>query len=227
MGHGPDQLLVFLKEPRPGAVKRRLAAGLGAELAAAVYRALAEHVLRRTAPRGDEYEQVVCFAPAAAEAAIAEWLGARGGSRRRPQAEGDLGARMAAAFAEAFAAGARRAVLIGTDLPSLDREDVTVALEGLDAHDLVLAPAADGGYGLVALAAPAPGLFKDVPWSTPRVLEVTLQRAAALGLEVRVLRTIGDVDTTEDVAADWARLRAILPPPLRRQVAARLGLGPG
>jgi len=223
----PDHLLVFVKEPRPGAVKSRLAAALGPHLAAAVYKSLAEHVLSRTAPRGDEYEQRLFFAPATAAAAIAAWLPSvtalATGRALVPQVDGDLGTRMCSAFEEAFGRGARRVALIGTDVPSLDREDVIGSFEDLDHHDVVLGPATDGGYSLIALKAAAPGLFRDVPWSTPRVLEVTLERAARRDLSVRLLRTLGDVDTVEDLAADWARIRALLPDAIRAEVATRLG----
>ena len=60
---GADVLAVFVKDPRPGTVKSRLAAALGAEAAAAVYRVLAEGVVRRTAPRRDEYDRVIVFDP--------------------------------------------------------------------------------------------------------------------------------------------------------------------
>src|SRR4051812_23773037 len=109
-----DVLLVFVKEPRPGAVKSRLAAAVGPERAAGGYRAIAEEEIRRTAPRGDEYDRVLVFAPPAARAGIAQWLP---GETLLEQAEGSLGERMASAFADAFAGGARRAVLIGTDVP--------------------------------------------------------------------------------------------------------------
>jgi hypothetical protein len=220
---GPDRLLVFLKQPLPGAVKSRLADGIGPELAAAVARALAEHALRRTAPLGDEYERIVFFAPPEAGRAVGEWLP---GETLVPQAEGDLGARMSAAFDHAFRLGARRCALVGTDVPAITREDVLDALTGLDACEVALGPATDGGYWLLAIKAPRPGLFHEVPWSTPRVLEATLARAAGLAGGVRVLRMLGDVDTAADLAADWARVAPILSEDLRAEVAARLGRGP-
>jgi uncharacterized protein len=217
---GADTLLVFVKEPRAGAVKSRLAAGIGPERAAAVYRAIAEEAIRRTAPRAGEYERRVLFDPPGAGARIAQWLP---GLPASPQGEGDLGERMARALAEAFGQGARRAALVGTDVPALAREDVLEAFDGLDGHDVVLGPATDGGYYLLALRGPAPDLFRGVPWSTPQVLAATLDRAARLGWSVRVLRTLGDVDTVEDLSADWERVAPILPDALRADLAALLG----
>lgn len=220
---GADVLAVFVKEPRPGAVKSRLAATLGAEAAAEVYRALAAGVVRRTAPPGGEYERVVVFDPPASGAAIADWLGvARAGLL--PQSPGDIGERMANAFADLFRRGARRVALIGTDVPALGREDVREALDSLDDHDLTIGPATDGGYYLIALKKPEPELFRAVRWSGGDVLKSTLDRAAARDLSVRVLRTMGDVDTAEDLSAEWARVGPLLGEDVRAEIARTLRL---
>src|SRR3981081_103623 len=86
-----DLLLVFLKEPRPGAVKSRLAARIGAEAAAAVYRAIAEAAIRRTEPRREEYERLFLFDPPASRPHVQEWLR---GQALVAQVGGDLGERM-------------------------------------------------------------------------------------------------------------------------------------
>ena len=219
-----DVLLVFVKEPRPGAVKSRLAAAIGPDRAARVYKAIAEEEIRRTAPRDDEYQRRLVFSPPAARARIAEWLP---GEALLEQSEGDIGERMARAFEEAFARGARRVVLVGTDVPALSREDVLEAIESLDDQDVVIGPATDGGYYLLALKRADRGLFQGIPWSTPQVLTATLDRAVRLGRSVRVLQTLGDVDTAEDLAADWRRVGPLLPEGLRREVAALIGKADG
>ena len=77
---------------------------------------------------------------------------------------------MSHAFASAFAAGARRVAIVGTDVPAAGREHVAEALRSLDDHDVVLGPTHDGGYYLIALDRPRPALFQSIPWSTPSVL---------------------------------------------------------
>jgi uncharacterized protein len=199
------QLLVFLKAPRPGQVKTRLAADIGAGEAARVYRALAERVLAQTAPEaGDTYRRLIFFSPADARDEIAAWLP---GEDLVEQAEGELGQRMVAAFAHAFASGAARAVLIGTDVPRLNREHVRQALTALEASPVVLGPATDGGYYLVALTARRPELFEGIAWSTDTVRAATLERAAELGLRVHLLEPLRDVDTAADLEAEWPAAR--------------------
>jgi uncharacterized protein len=203
----PERLIVFVKRARPGEVKTRLAAGLGAEDAAALYRAMAEHVLRETAPGAGGYGRLVRFAPADAGDEIARWLPA---DECSPQGEGDLGARMAHAFASAFAEGATRVVLIGTDAPALERAHVEQAFAALADHDVVIGPACDGGYYLVGLAASRPALFDGVAWSTPAVHAQTVERAQALGLRRFTLPELRDVDTLADLRHEWKRLAPLL-----------------
>ena len=206
---GTDVLAVFVKDPRPGTVKSRLAAVIGAEAAAAVYRVMAEEVVQRTAPRRDEYERVIVFDPPEAGGAVGDWLGVEAATLM-PQSPGDIGVRMERAFDALFQRGARRVVLIGTDVPALAFEDVRGALESLDGHDVTIGPATDGGYYLIALKRPQPELFREMRWSIGDVLARTLDRAAGRDLSVRVLRTIGDVDTVEDLQAEWERVRLLL-----------------
>lgn len=216
-----NALVMFVKHPRPGAVKTRLAAAIGPQAAAELYRALAEHVLEATAPAG-EYERLVFFDPPEALADMRAWLP---GVRLLAQSGDDLGARMSDAFDRAFARGARRVAIVGTDAPGVSRETVTGALAALDAADLVIGPAEDGGYYLVALREPRPELFAGMAWSTPSVAGETRARAAAAGLTVRDLPRRRDVDTVEDLRAEWPAVRALLAgrTELRDAIEAALG----
>ena len=141
-----------------------------------------------------------------------------------PQRGEDLGARMAAAFDDAFRRGARRTAIIGTDAPSVSRERVIEAFEALDGHDVAIGPASDGGYYLLALGSPQPELFQGIAWSTPSVLAQTLERAAALRLRVRLLKPLTDVDTLADLRSEWPHLQPLLKarPSLAAALAAAL-----
>lgn len=203
-------LRVFVKAPRPGEVKSRLAKRIGAERAARVYRALAEAEIAATEPRpvGD-FERTLCFAPRDARGEIETWLPGRS---LEAQQGADLGGRMLHAFDRAFAEDTRRVALIGTDVPWVTRDHVLASFRALDDADVVLGPSSDGGYYLIALRRSQARLFEGIPWSTPEVLPRTLRRAADLGLRVRVLEELPDVDTFEDVQALWSRLKPILRP---------------
>jgi len=190
---------VFVRAPEAGRVKTRLAAEVGAEAALRVYVRLAEHALAEARAAGAAVR--VHFTPAGAEAAVRGWLG--GPADYLPQAEGDLGERLERAFAEAFAAGFRRVVVIGSDLPELSAEVLRRAAVLLDGYAAVLGPARDGGYYLLGLRAPLPEVFRGIPWSTDAVLARTLDRLRAAGIEPALLETLGDVDEAADLPPGW------------------------
>jgi rSAM/selenodomain-associated transferase 1 len=204
---GSDCLIVFVKEPRPGAAKTRLTPALSPAEAAELYRALAEEEIRNTAPRPGEYARLFFFDPSSSPDAMSAWLP---GETLLPQRGDDLGARMSAAFDEAFRRGARRAAVIGTDVPWVTRARVAEAFAALDGHDVVLGPTADGGYYLLAVDRPRPELFRGIAWSTPSVLGSTADRAGALGLRVQMLGELPDIDTMDDLRAHWEALRPLL-----------------
>jgi rSAM/selenodomain-associated transferase 1 len=193
-------VLVFVRAPEAGRVKTRLAAGIGAEAALRVYRRLAEHAVREALATGAEVR--VHFTPADRGGEVRVWLGDE--VRYFPQAEGDLGERMEAAFDAAFADGAERAVIIGSDLPDLSAELLREAFALLDSRMAVLGPARDGGYYLLGMRAMVPGVFHGVPWSTDAVLARTLERMRDAGAEPALLATLADVDEAADLPAGWA-----------------------
>jgi rSAM/selenodomain-associated transferase 1 len=197
-----NRLILFVKAPRPGFVKTRLAAVVGDRTAAETYEALVETLLARL-NQLDGIE--LKYAPADARDEILPWL--RPGWTASPQCEGDLTDRLVTAFAEAFASGCDSVVIIGSDCPYISPDDVKQAFRDLKRHDLVLGPAVDGGYWLIGLNQPRPSLFQDIPWSSETVLSETLSKAAAAGLSVRQLRELSDVDTVADLIRfnDWHR----------------------
>ncbi len=186
--------LVFVKAPRPGKVKTRLAVGIGAQAAADLYATMASDAVERL--RSPAYDLLVCYDPPTAAEEVQAWLG--DDTTLTPQAEGDLGHRMWCALRDGLEV-ASQACVVGTDVPDLDAGLVEESFDALSQADVVIGPAADGGYYLVALQRPIPELFDDIPWSTPEVLDRTLEAARGLGLRVCTLKTLRDVDTAADL----------------------------
>jgi len=191
-------LLVFAKLPEPGKVKTRLARTLGEVKAAEIYSTLARGVIQGV--RGGAYDVVVCYDPPDRHAEVSKWLD-KGDIQLWPQEPGDLGTRMTRAFHRAFAQ-AQQVCIIGTDAPDVDRSTVETAFSHLDRVPVVLGPALDGGYYLMALSAPQPDLFTGIDWSTDRVAEQTRRKAAELGLALEELAVLTDVDEAADVPED-------------------------
>lgn len=125
-----------------------------------------------------------------------------------------LGDRMGAAFARAFAAGARRAVIFGSDSPTLPPAIPRQAFRVLADCDLVVGPAEDGGYYLIGCRRFDPRLFQGVEWSTPRTCEQTLANASRMGYATALLERWFDLDDWKDVErllADARRGRPLPP----------------
>lgn len=113
----------------------------------------------------------------------------------------DLGERMANAFVSSFESGMDKVVLIGTDCPTIQNQELIQAFDALNHSDLVVGPATDGGYYLIGMKCRSAYLFEGIAWSTPRVLSQTLNLASQHCLTTTLLRELDDIDTQED----WQR----------------------
>jgi hypothetical protein len=187
-------------------VKSRIAAVLGDDAALDLYRAFVLDLLDTLDRSGRAV--CICVHPPDALGVVAGWLG-----RKRcyqPQDGADLGGRMEEAFRRAFARGASRALLIGSDLPDLPAGLLDDALRSLDRHDAVIGPATDGGYYLIGFRRETflPGVFAAMPWSTGKVLARTMEAFRTAGLAVRRLPAWRDNDTVEDLRDLVRRSRA-------------------
>jgi rSAM/selenodomain-associated transferase 1 len=199
----PRTLMVFARVPRPGAVKTRLIPALGAGGAARVYRLLLRRTLIAAARVPEVKRELWCTAEP--DMAPCTTLARRLGMRLRRQGEGDLGARMAAAFEQALGyEPAGPAVLIGSDCPGYQPGYLAQAFALLEDRkrplDAVIGPALDGGYVLIGLRRPAPSLFEHIPWGTGEVLGRTCEALTAAGLRWAELPALGDIDRPEDLA---------------------------
>lgn len=191
------RILVFTKAPVPGQVKTRLMPRYGAIGAARIHAKLARRALAIAA--GERLAPVELWC--APHARHPFFLGCRRdyGVILRRQTGSDLGRRMEYALATALR-DADYAILIGTDVPSVNGAVLRMALAALaDGHDAVLGPTEDGGYGLIGLRRRCPPLFRAIAWGTPSVLAATrlrLRRARADWVE---LAPLWDVDHPADV----------------------------
>jgi rSAM/selenodomain-associated transferase 1 len=193
-------IALMARAPWAGQAKTRLIPALGPAGAAALAERLLEHAVAQAAAAALG-PVTLWVTPDASHPAFAR-LVSRHGITLALQPTGDLGARMAAVFAQARAP----LLLMGTDAPALDATRLRAAADALQEHDAVFVPALDGGYALVGLQRPAPSLFGDMPWSTPLVMAQTRQRLAAAGLRHAELPAIADIDEPADLVhlpAGW------------------------
>jgi hypothetical protein len=191
------RLCIFTRVPVLGRVKSRLAAKLGEAAALRAHETLVEDTLRRLAAvPGVRAELWVDDHP---NARVADWCREWQLALRQQQGA-DLGERMHRALADCLACG-EWGIVVGTDCPPIDAAYVRRAVRALALHDLVLGPAEDGGFGLVGLSKPVPGLFDGVAWGGDQALRGTLANAIRLRLRICLLPAIWDVDEVDD----WQR----------------------
>jgi rSAM/selenodomain-associated transferase 1 len=184
---GFGTLVLFVREPRYGVGKRRLARDIGDGAALRFERAMLALMLRRLG--GDRRWRLrLAVTPDRARRRARLW------PQRVPvtaQGTGDLGRRMRRALTLCRPGPA---VLVGSDIPGLDADHIAAAFRLLGRHDIVFGPAQDGGFWLVgARRSPRlPALFGSVRWSSPYALSDTLGN-----LEGRV--SVGFAATLDDV----------------------------
>ena len=191
-----NALIIFARKPALGKVKTRLAAQLGDEVALRIYIRLLEHT--RAVAKGCDCDTHIFLTEQDGKDPF--WQG----FAQHVQATGDLGEKMRAAFAELFEKGYERVVIIGSDCPGLQAAHVASALDALTKHDVVLGPAADGGYYLLGMNRLHEPLFENKAWSTDAVCSQTIADLEAAGLTYAALPVLHDVDTAEDLkTAGW------------------------
>jgi rSAM/selenodomain-associated transferase 1 len=205
-------VVMVAKLPVPTRVKTRLCPPLSAGEAAKVYALFVQDMVEEMArltgqPHPDTPGSAVALAytPEGSEAAFKALLPVS--VKLFPQQGQDLGERLAGIFRLLFEDGYEQVHIINSDSPDLPCALLRDAIGRLKEPrtDLVLGPCRDGGYYLVGLKKPAPDLFAQIPWSTERVLEMSLQRAGRLGLSVALLAPWDDIDTYGDLVRFLAR----------------------
>ncbi|MEX8546333.1 MAG: TIGR04282 family arsenosugar biosynthesis glycosyltransferase [Mucilaginibacter sp.] len=186
-------LIIFVRHPKLGQVKTRLASVIGDEKALKVYQLLLEHTKNITAELN--CRKFVYYSEQVEEYDL--WNSP--GYTKRQQTGNDLGERMLNAFKELFEQGFKNIIIIGSDCYQLKNTMIKEAFELLDSCEVVIGPTFDGGYYLLGMNHLIPNLFYDKAWSTDHVFEKTLQDLELLNLQFAKLQQLHDVDVVADL----------------------------
>lgn len=189
------QLVVLAKSPVPGKVKTRLCPPYSAEEAALLASAALSDTLA-----------AVAGCPAGRRVLVLDgdpgpWLPA--GFDVIAQRGDGLDERIENALADTWSGHAAPLLLVGMDTPQLSPSHLAGAIDRLLSAgvDAVLGPARDGGFWALGVRRPTRDLVTGVPMSTDHTGTDQLARLEAVGLQVRLLTTLRDVDTAEDARA--------------------------
>ena len=190
-----NALILFAKAPIRGTVKTRLQPELTLDEALLLYKGMVEDLVSYL--KDSDFDLKLFFWPPDSEKMFREWLGVY--LDYEPQQGKDLGEKMHFAFQHIFKCNYNKVIIIGSDLPTLKKSIILAAFAELESSDLVLGPSPDGGYYLIGLQKARPELFENIVWSTNLVLKKTMDIARANNLKVKLLQTIQDIDTFNDV----------------------------
>jgi uncharacterized protein len=192
-------VVVMVKFPQAGTVKTRLGRQIGMEKACELYREFVRILLATCRAAG--FDTVISCHPDHPVSDFREWLGP--GFQYLVQRGPDLGHKMQDAFEQAFALGYDRVILTGSDLPHLPGATIEAAAQRAKTCDVVIGPALDGGYYLVAMTKDRfyPDMFEGIPWSTAHVLDITLEKLAAGRRNPCLMPLLRDIDTLADLTA--------------------------
>jgi rSAM/selenodomain-associated transferase 1 len=185
-------LLIFTRNPVPGKCKTRLAATIGEKAALDIYIFLLHHTAAQCG-RLQDVQKMVYFSETLGDGSIWD----ANIFDYRLQQGADLGMRMQRAFEDAFKSGYREVIVFGSDLLDFRTSDLDHAFELLSENEAVLGPAADGGYYLLGLTRPVPGIFRNKSWGTKTVLTDTL--ADLTNFRTALLPVRNDIDQYEDI----------------------------
>ena len=190
-------LIVFAKAPVAGQVKTRLSPPLTPDEAASLHGSLVLDLLERCQSLKG-CDRILAGAPTPEH----PFFGAMKTRFKIPvwdQVGHDLGGRMTHAFQSALGSPYQAVLIVGTDIPGITVPLISTAFKSLQDHDVVVGPTVDGGYYLIGLRSPIPELFENIPWSTDTVFSLTQEKTTALGLSLKILPMLRDLDTVEDL----------------------------
>lgn len=186
-------LIVFVKNSLIGKVKTRLAKSIGDAGALKVYEELVD-ITENETNRLEGTDIHIYFSDQIIDS---KWQG----KTKFLQEGEDLGKRMQNAFQNGFDRGYEKIIGIGSDLPDLNADVMNEGLAALTDSETVFGPSDDGGYYLIGMQKMVNNIFEQKPWSTDQLLGVTLSELGRKAISFRLLATLNDIDTIEDLKA--------------------------
>ena len=188
-------ICIFAKPPIPGRTKSRLAKDIGDQAAAALSEALLRDIINICL---EENSQTYLFYPPNSKPNdFGDILNPE--VKLEVQEGHDLGERMSNCFKSLLSQDYQKVIIVGSDCITLSKQIITECFNHLDESELVIQPAEDGGYVLIAQSTFRSDVFKDIEWGGEEVMEKTLNIMHSQKFSYHLLETSFDIDEISDL----------------------------
>lgn len=186
---------VFAKNPALGRVKTRLAKTVGEQNALEVYLFLLKNILDEA--KKTEADRYIFYDKDPVSPFFKQY---KNRFNLIVQNGEDLGSRMVNCFEKLFSVH-QKVVIVGSDIPYLNKEIIQSAFDGINAHQVAVGPTIDGGYYLIGFTKKAfsPDFFYQIKWGTSEVFEKTINKIKKVWYNPLILPMLQDIDTEEDL----------------------------
>lgn len=194
------RLQIFTKEPIEGFCKSRLASTIGEKQATRIHDSLVRLTLEKFAGsslRCCDTIELWCTPDKSRE--YFQQLKSKYVITLRQQQGDSLGEIMEHAAKMAFNSGVTVVIQIGTDCPELDIQYINNAVGLLNSNDVVIGPAKDGGYVLLAASSFSSEIYTGIDWGTSSVLSQVINKISRAGLKYVTMDQLEDIDTEDDL----------------------------
>jgi rSAM/selenodomain-associated transferase 1 len=190
-------LILMVKCPRRGKVKRRLSRSIGDLNALEFYKRSGSDILERI--KGNDHDVLVGYYPVEDQDCIRSWLGDE--NELIPQVGEDLGERQALLLSTGFEKGYSRVCVMASDSPDIPMKNITEAFTALMETDCVIGPSPDGGYYLIGFSRESfhKELFMEMKWSNSYVVDEMKRRLELQGIKWKEIMSWQDVDNIDDL----------------------------
>jgi len=186
-------IIIFIKNPDLGRVKKRLAKTLGDEKALDIYKEMLEHTQNITKALSVDkylfYDRVKDMHDS--------WQ--NDVYHKEVQTSSYMSTRISSAFKKIFAKGYERVVIIGSDCLELDERMIRLAFRQLEHFDTVVGPTKDGGFYLLGMNEFTPEIFKVQSWGTSSLTTNIVRVIHTLHKTVFMLSELAGIVTVDDL----------------------------
>lgn len=196
-------LIIFTRVPVPGQTKTRLMPYFTPKQCAEIHQCFLRDIAKTCEKISADV--FVCHTPRDENHVLSDIFGSE--TEYFLQDGEGLGERMYRAINTVLEKGYESCVLIGTDVPQVEKEDIEEAFKILSRKDIVFGPTEDGGYYLVGMKEPKREVFEKQTYGHGSVLANTIFGLKAGNLTVGLGKKKRDIDTREDIWYYRERLR--------------------